>query len=89
MCIDSWFTATLTVTSKSERLIELFLISGDFGGNLGLCLGGSILTFYELFEICYLNIQKRKSLKHYCIVIVMSSDIFISSYFIEISVLFI
>jgi hypothetical protein len=44
--------ACTNVTESRAQTLEQFI--GQFGGNLGLCLGMSILSFFELFELIYI-----------------------------------
>ena len=48
-------------------LMQLYSLSGDVGGFMGLLLGGSVITLFEffdlvLFKLCFCKHQKKRSL---------------------------
>jgi hypothetical protein len=52
-----------SVLSATQKIIHILSISATFGGIFGLCMGGSIISIFEIFyRLCLIVIAMAKTL---------------------------
>ena len=46
--------------NKILNHLSFFFLTANLGGTLGLCMGASLLSIFELFEFCILRLHRFK-----------------------------